>query len=207
MTTNKWGALASFLLAISFIVAPLIYLMGNLRDSFGIFSYTVADFLYGPILSASLITVTYILREKISKHSKRMDFALLASILASVGIAAVAFMRASNRQYHVLHPELNLENNQTVLLIWSTIITGLSGLGFHFLGWSYILIGSASWKTKFFPNILNILYFLTGIMALFSYLARDAENSVAMFAAIISIWQGILLWKSNAEDNSSSPIH
>ena len=64
MTTNKWGALASFLLAISFLVAPLIYLMGNLRDAMGIFAYDLADFLYGPVLSASLITVTYALREQ-----------------------------------------------------------------------------------------------------------------------------------------------
>ena len=54
MTINKWGGLASFLLAVSFFVAPLIYLMGNLRDAMGVFAYDVADFLYGPILAASV---------------------------------------------------------------------------------------------------------------------------------------------------------
>ena len=51
MTINKWGGLASFLLAVSFIVAPLIYLIGNLCDTIGVFAYDLADFLYGPILS------------------------------------------------------------------------------------------------------------------------------------------------------------
>lgn len=55
MAINKWGGLASFLIAVSFVVAPLIYLMGNLRDTIGVFAYNLADFLYGPVLSASLI--------------------------------------------------------------------------------------------------------------------------------------------------------
>ena len=54
MTINKWGGLASFFLSVSFVVAPLIYLTGNLGDALGIFAYNLADFLYGPILSASL---------------------------------------------------------------------------------------------------------------------------------------------------------
>ena len=40
--------ISSILLAVAFIVAPLIYLVGNLRDAMGPFAYAVADFLYGP---------------------------------------------------------------------------------------------------------------------------------------------------------------
>ena len=106
MTTNKWGGLASFLMAVSFAVAPMIYLTGNLRDALGTLAYDLADFLYGPIVSASLITVTYVLREIIGKSAhRRMDLALLAAVLSAAGMAAVAFIRASNRHYHLNHPE------------------------------------------------------------------------------------------------------
>ena len=203
MTTHKWGSLASFLLAVSFLVAPSIYLMGNLRDAMGIFAYDLADFLYGPILSASLITVTYVLREQIGKHAKRrMDLALLSAVLAAVGMAAVAFIRASNRHYHLLHPELNLEDNQTVLLVWTTLVAGVNGLGFHFLGWTFILLGSAGWTSKLFPTVLNILYFLAGIISFFTYLSRDGDFGGVFLGAIISIWQAILLW--NAEPQSQN---
>lgn len=196
MTTNKWGALASFSLALSFIVAPLIYLMGNLRDALGIISYSLADFLYGPVLSISLITVTYILREKIGDQAKRrMDLALLFAVLSAVGLAGVAFIRASNRQFHLIHPELNLENDITVLTVWGTLVAGVSGLGFHFLGWNFILLGSAGWTSKLFPSALNILYFVTGVISLFVYLSRDGDFGVLFLGAIISIWQGVLLWK------------
>src|SRR6185503_12598323 len=41
--------ISAILLAVAFIVAPLIYFTGNLRDAFGPLSYDVADFLYGPV--------------------------------------------------------------------------------------------------------------------------------------------------------------
>jgi hypothetical protein len=109
VTINKWGGLASFFLSVSFVVAPLIYLTGNLGDALGIFAYNLADFLYGPILSASLIVVTYVLRERIGESAfRRMDLALVAAILSAVGMAAVAFIRASNRHYHFDTPRSEL---------------------------------------------------------------------------------------------------
>jgi hypothetical protein len=57
------GGLASFLLAVAFIVAPLIYLMGDLRTVMGPFAYDLADFLYGPVWDASLVTAIFALRE------------------------------------------------------------------------------------------------------------------------------------------------
>lgn len=204
MTTYKWGAVASFLLAISFFVAPLIYLMGNLRDAMGIFTYDVADFLYGPVISASLITVTYILREQIGERAKRrMDLAFFASLLAAVGLAAVAFIRASNRHYHLIYPDLHLEGNQTVLIVWTTLVAGVTGLGFHFLGWNFILLGSVGWSTLIFPRLLSGLYILTGVISLFAYLFRDGDLQSLLLIVIISIWQGILLWIAKPKETNN----
>ena len=199
MTISKWAGVASFLLAVSFVVAPLIYLTGNLRDSIGIFTYDLADFLYGPVVSASLITVIYVLRERIGESAfRRMDLALLAAVLSAVGMAAVAFIRASNRHYHLIHPELNLENSATVLIVWTTLVAGVSAIGFHFLGWTFVLLGSASWTSHIFPRLLNILYFLAGVSSLFVYLFPELEGFVLLLGTIIGVWQGILLWKHDA---------
>jgi hypothetical protein len=203
MTINKWGALASFLLGISFIVAPLIYLMGNLRDAVGVFAYDLADFLYGPILSASLILVIYVLRERIGKSAfRRMDLALLAAVLSAAGMAAVAFIRASNRHYHLIHPELNLENSTTVLIIWTTLVAGVSALGFHFLGWTFVLLGSAGWTSRLFPRLLSALYFLAGVSALFVYLFPELEGQVLLLGMIIGVWQGILFLKQDSRQDA-----
>ena len=196
MTINKWGGLASFLLAVSFVVAPLIYLTGNLQDAIGVFAYDLADFLYGPILAASLIAVTYVLRERIGASAfRRADLALLAAVLSAVGMAAVAFIRATNRHYHLIHPELNLEDSTTVLIVWTTLVAGVNAIGFHFLGWAFVLLGSASWTSRLFPRLLNGFYFLAGVASLFVYLFPDLEGLVLLLGTVISIWQGVLLWK------------
>jgi hypothetical protein len=202
MTINKLGGVASLLLAVSFIVAPLIYLVGNLRDTFGVLLYDLADFLYGPVVSASLITLIYALRELIGKSAfRRMDLALLAAVLSVVGMAAVAFIRASNRDYHLLHPELNLENSSTVLIIWTTLVAGMSSLGFHFLGWTFVLLGSASRTSRLFPSVLNVLYFVVGIAGVFVYLFQELEGLVLLLGAIIGIWQGILLFRNDSRQS------
>lgn len=197
MTLYKWGGLASLLLAVSFIVAPLIYLMGNLRDAMGRFGYDLADFLYGPVLSASLVTVTYVLRERIGgRAARRMDLALLSALLAAAGVAAVAFIRASNRHYHLMHPELNLENSQTILIVWTTLVAGVSALGFHFMGWTFLLVGLAGWTSNLYPRLLSVLYLLAGISGLFVYLFPVLEGNVLLLGMITGIWQGILLWNA-----------
>lgn len=203
MTINKWGGLASFLLAVSFIVAPLIYLMGNLRDAIGVLTYDLADLLWGPILSASLVTVTYVLRERIGENAfRRMDLALLAAVLSAAGMAAVTFIRASNRHYHLIHPELNLETSTTVLIVWTTLVAGANSFGFHFLGWAFVLLGSASWTSHLFPRLLNVLYFLAGVASLFVYLFSELEGFVLLLGTIIGIWQGILLWNHDTRQST-----
>ena len=205
MTINKWGGLASFLLAVSFVVAPLIYLTGNLRDAVEVFAYDLADFLYGPILSASLIVVTYVLREIIGERAfRRADLGLLAAVLSAAGMAAVAFIRASNRHYHLNHPELDLENSTTILVVWTTLVTSVNAIGFHFLGWAFVLLGSASWASHLFPRLLNSFYFLAGVSSLFVYLFPKLEGFVLLLGTIISIWQGILLWKYDIRKNTQA---
>ena len=56
VTMQKWGGLASFLLAVVFIVPELIYLTGNLGEVNGPLAYDLADFLYGPVRAACLVT-------------------------------------------------------------------------------------------------------------------------------------------------------
>ncbi len=205
MTFNKWGGLASFLLALSFIIAPLVYLTGNLRDALGVFSYSLADFLYGPVAAASLITVFYVLRERIGNRAfRRMDLALIAAVLSALGMAAVAFIRAANRHYHIIHPELHLEDSTTVLIIWTTLVAGVSALGFHFMGWALLLLGSANWTSRLFPRLFSILLFLAGGISLFVYLFPDMEGLVLMLVVILSTWQGILLFRHDIHPITST---
>ena len=74
--------ISSILLTVAFIVAPGIYLFGNLRDAMGPFSYAVADFLYGPVWAASLVTMVFALRERmVERAPRRMSLALMAAVL------------------------------------------------------------------------------------------------------------------------------
>ena len=194
---QKWGGLASILLGVAFIVAPLIYLVGNLRDAMGAFAYSVADLLYGPVWAASLITMVFALRERIGERApRRMSLALLAAALAAATMVLVACIRSANRNYHIIHPELHLENNQAVLIVWTTLVAGVSAAGWHFLGWSMMLIGSAGWTTRLLPRGLSMLYMAAGIASLFVYLLPANEGLVGTLGVVISIWQGILLLKA-----------
>ena len=204
--------ISSILLAVAFIVAPLIYLFGNLRDAMGPFSYAVADFLYGPVWAASLVTLVFALRERMGTHApRRMSLALLAAVLAAAAMIAVACIRSANRHYHMIHPELHLETSSTVLIVWTTLVAGVTGAGWHFLGWALLLIGSAGWTSSQLPRVLSVLYLVGGLVSMFVYLLPDMEGSAAMLGVVISIWQGLLLWKSGLgetqapEPNSSQP--
>ncbi len=188
--------LSSILLVVAFIVAPLIYLVGNLRDAFGPFAYNLADFLYGPVWAASLVSIIFVLRERIGEHApRRMSLALWAAILAAATMILIACVRSANRQYHLLHPELHIEESATVLIVWGTLLTGLTGAGWHFLGWALTLIGSAGWTSRQLPRLLSGLYMATGITAWFVYLLPVNEGLATLLGVIVIIWQGILLWK------------
>lgn len=199
MTIHKWGGLASSLIAVSFVVASWIYLTGNLQDAAGVTAYHLADFLSGPVLSASLITLAYVLRELVGRNAfRRMDLALLAAVLSAAGMAAVAFIRASNRHYHLMHPELSLENSTTVLIVWTTLVTGMNSLGFHFLGWTYVLLGSAFWTSRFFSRTLSVLYLLAGFAGWFVFLFQELEGFVLLLGTILGVWQGVFLLRNDS---------
>jgi hypothetical protein len=60
---------------------------------------------------------------------------------------AVACIRSANRHYHLIHPELHLEESTSVLVVWTTIVAGVIGAGWHFLGWAFWL-GVLLWKPE-----------------------------------------------------------
>jgi hypothetical protein len=199
--------LSSILLAAAFIVAPTIYLFGNLRDAMGPFAYAVADFLYGPVWAASLISVVFVLRERIGERApRRMSLALLAAVLAAGITVAVAFIRSANRHYHILHPELHLENSSDILVMWATLVAGLTNTAWHFMGWALVLIGSAGWTARVLPRVLSILYIVAGINSLFVYLLPGSDGTAVMLSVIVIIWQGILLWKADPEERQAPEI-
>lgn len=193
--------ISSILFAVAFIVAPSIYLVGNLRHAMGPFAYNLADFLYGPVWAASLVSVVFVLRERIGVHApRRMSLALLASILAAGTMVIIACVRSANRQYHLLHPDLHLEDSITVLTVWGTLVSGLTGAAWHFLGWALVLIGSTGWTSRQLPRLLSALYVIAGLTALFVYLLPNTEGLAALLGVIVIIWQGILLWQVKPEE-------
>jgi hypothetical protein len=212
MTIQKWGALASFILAATFIVPRFVYLVGNLRDALGPLSYDLADFLYGPVWAVSLVTMVYALRERFGDTApRRMNLALATALLAAAAMVAVACIRSANRHYHIDHPELNLENSLTVLAVWTTLVAGVTSTALHFLGWSFVLSGSAGWTSRRLPRVLSVLYLIVGAAALFAYLLPQGEENVAVFGLVLCIWQGIVLLKGEPgetqvpEINASQP--
>jgi hypothetical protein len=197
--------LSSILLVVAFIVAPLIYLVGNLRDALGPLTYAVADFLYGPVWAASLVALVFMLRERIGERApRRMSLALLAAVLAAGAMIAVACIRSANRHYHLTYPELHLEESQMVLIVWTTLVAGMTGAGWHFLGWSLLLIGSTGWTSRQLPPPLTVLYLVGGTVSFFVYLLSDLEGLAGMLVIVISIWQGLLLWRSGSAETQES---
>ena len=208
--TQKWGGIASFLMAVAIITSAFIYLTGNLRDALGPFAYSLADFLYGPVWAISLVTSVYALRERIGEAApRRMNLALIASIAAACAFVAVASMRSANRYYHLTHPDLHLESSTTVLIVWATQVAGAIGAALHFQGWALVLIGSAGWTTKRLPRTLSVLYLLTGAMSLLVLLLPQMEANALAFVVILSIWQGFLLikgWSGNTQNSEMKSI-
>ena len=179
-----------------------------MRDPLGPLGYDLADFLYGPVWAASLVTVVFALRERIGERApRRMSLALLAAILAGAAMIAVACIRSANRHYHLIHPELHLETSSTVLIVWTTLVAGVTAAGWHFLGWALVLVGSAGWASERLPRLLSLLYLVAGTISLFVYLLPDMEGNAAALGVVISIWQGILLWKAGSAETQAPQIN
>lgn len=200
LTLQKWGGVASFLLVASLIASSSIYLMGNLRDAFGPFSYSLADFLAGPVMAASLLTVVFALRERMGERApRRMSLAISAAFLVAGAMVLVACIRSANRHYHLTHPDLHLEDSTTVLVVWETLVAGVTGAGWHFLGWTLALIGSAGWTTGALPRTLSAIYLVAGLAALFVYAFPNLEPFAGTLAMIWGVWQGIVFLKDGVE--------
>lgn len=214
VTIQKWGGLASFLMVVAYPIPSLIYLMGDLRHAIGPFAYALADFLYGPVWAASLVTAVFALRVRIGERAPhRMTLALFAAFVAAGAFVAVACIRSANRHYHLIHPDLHLETSTTVLIVWATLVAGMIGTAWHFLGWAWLLIGSAGWTSRRLPRALSGLYMVGGTAALFVYLLPDIEEIAVALGVVVSIWQGVLLWKAEPvesqvpEPNAGQPDH
>ena len=207
LALGKWGVVASFLLAVAFIVAPLIYLLGDLRTALGPFTYDLADFLYGPLWGASLVTAMVALRERLGEVApRRMSLALIAAMLAAGAFLAVACIRSANRHYHINHPELHLEMSTPVLVVWTTLVAGMAGAGWHFLGWVFLLAGWSGWTSRRLPHLLSGMYLLAGAVSLFVYLRPDLEGTAVMPGVVVSIWQGILLWRAGPGERQAPEV-
>jgi hypothetical protein len=153
------------------------------------------------VWAASLVSIVVMLRERMGEQApRRMSLALLLAVLAAGMMVLVACVRSANRHYHISHPDLHLENSVEVLVAWTTLVTGLTNAGWHFLGWALILIGSAGWTSRRLPKPLSVLYLLAGVSGLFVYLFAVLEGVVILAGVLLSIWQGILLWKGEVEE-------
>ena len=208
VTMQKGGGLASFLMAVAFIVPQWIYLTGKLRDASGPLVYALADSLYGPVWAASLVAAVFALRERIGARApRRLTLALVAALVAAGAFVGVACMRSANRQYLLMHPELSDGLSTTLLTAWSTIVTGVIATGWHVLGWTLVLVGSAGWASRRLPRGLSVLYLAAGAGSLFVYVLPDMEGSVVALGVVVSIWQGIVLWKAEPGETQVPEIH
>ena len=142
----------------------------------------------------------------VERAPRRMSLALLAAALAAATMVLVACIRSANRNYHLIHPELHLEGSQTILIVWMTLVAGVTGAGWHFLGWALLLIGSAGWTSGQLPPALTVLNLVGGVVSLFVYLLPELEGLAGMLVIVISIWQGFLLWKAEPGETQSPGI-
>ena len=204
LPVQKCGGIASFLLAAALVASSLIYLTGNLRDALGPLAYSFADFLYGPVWAASLVTAVFAIRERIGETApRRMNLALLASFAAACTFVAIACIRSANRHYHLTHPELHLESSSAVLTVWTTLVAGATGAAWHFLGWALLLIGSAGWTSRRVPRALSALYLFVGTLSLVVYVLPEMEANAMAFSLVMSIWQGFQLLKVESRETQA----
>jgi hypothetical protein len=86
-------------------------------------------------------------------------------------------------------------------------VAGVIATGWHFLGWSLVLLGTAGWTSGRLPRVLSVLYWVVGTAALFVYLLPDLEGFVVVFGGVMSIWQGILLWNAQTGETPAPKLN
>ena len=82
-----------------------------------------------------------------------------------------------------------------VLVVWTTVLAGVTAAGWHFLGLALLLMGSAGWTSGRLPRGLCVLHLIGGIAALFVYVFPDLEGTASLLGVVWAVWQGILLFK------------
>jgi len=205
MTQSRIGGVASLVLAAAYLIPASIYLAGDLRTALGPWTYSLADLLYGPVWAVSLITSFWAVRARFGGVApQRISWATTATWLAAAAMVTVACIRSANRQYHLTHPDLHLEDSTTVLIVWATLVSGVIGAGWHFWGWSFVLLGSAGWVTRQMPLSLSVMYMAAGIPAWFVYAVPDIEGGVVVLGVIVSIWQAVYLLGAKVQENHAS---
>jgi len=70
-----------------------------------------------------------------------------------------------------------------------------------------VLVGSAGWTSRRLPRVLSVLYLLGGTSSLFVYVLPDIEGNAVALGVVMSIWQGILLWKGEPGEKQAPEIH
>lgn len=197
MTIQRWGGLASFLLAPALVVPQWIYLTGNLRAAGGPQAYALADFLAGPACAACMVVALVALRERLAEHApRRMGLALLIGTLGAALLVAAALFRSANRSSLSADPALPDALAATLLTAWGTIVAGVIATGWHGLGWALLLAGWAGWASRRLPRALSGLYLAAGALALFGYLLPELEPGAALLGLVVSLWQGVVLWST-----------
>lgn len=205
MTQSKWGGIASLALVAAYIVPALIYLTGDLRAALGPLAYSLADLLFGPIWAVCLVASFWAVRMRIGRGAAlRLSWATAATYMAAAAMIAVACIRSANRHYHLAHPELHLEDSTTVLVVWATLVAGVIGAGWHFWGWSMILLGAAGWATRRLPRTLCAMYVAAGIPAWFVAVVPDLEGGVMALGVIVCLWQAVYLLGVGPQENHAS---
>jgi uncharacterized membrane protein len=83
----------------------------------------------------------------------------------------------------------------------------MTAASWHFLGWALVLVGSSGWTSGRLPHLLSALYVVTGISSLFVYLLPNADATAGALGVIVSIWQGILLWRTKPQETQAPEIN
>jgi hypothetical protein len=199
---QRWGAIASFVLAVAFIVGPAIHLFGDGRTPLGRLTYDLGDVVYGPVWAVSLVTAVSALRERLGERApRRMLLALLAAALAAGTMIAIASIRFSNRHYHDGHPELNLQQSTPVLVVWTTMLAGLYTAALQFLGWALVLIGSAGWTSRRMPRPWSILCIIAGAASILFFIWPVEQSAAVPLTLAVLIWQAIVLWRGSTAEH------
>ncbi len=205
MTLPKLAAIASFLLPVAWIAPFLIYLSANLETPLGPVIYGLADALYGPIWAVCMVIVFRALQAQFGESAPlRSSLAMSTTWLAVAAMVCVACIRSANRQYHLAHPALQLENSAVVLSVWATLVAGVTGAGWHFLGWSFLLLAWEGWTTRRIPRVLSMVSGVTGVVSLVVYSFPELEGSAMLCGIVASVGLGLHFWRTAARHNQIS---